>query len=128
MDINNSSKFEKGDRFLQNPINYFSDEILFQIGESYSKLVFYSYGKKINKDNLIEQDKDNKILNIEIQIPNHALKALSTFHCLIQLKDTAFKSLEDSITSPQLMLMKLKYYQKYNCNILIPILILILIM
>ena len=101
MDINNSSKFEKGDRFLQNPINYFSDEILFQIGESYSKLVFYSYGKKINKDNLIEQDKDNKILNIEIQIPNHALKALSTLSLLlIEFKDTALKSLEDRITSP----------------------------
>ena len=101
MDISNSSKFEKGDRFLQNPINYFSDEILFQIGESYSKLVFYSYGKKINKDNLIEQDKDNKILNIEIQIPNHALKALSTLSLLlIEFKDTALKSLEDRITSP----------------------------
>jgi len=101
MDINNSSKFEKGDRFLHNPINFFSDEILFQIGENYSKIVFYSYGKKINKDNLIEQDKDNKTLNIEIQIPNHALKTLSTLSLLlIEFKDTALKSLEDRITSP----------------------------
>src|SRR6476620_328089 len=101
MDISNSSKFEKGDSFLQNTINYFSDEILFQIEKSYSKLVLYSYGKKINKDNLIEQDKDNKIYKIEIQIPNNALKALSTLSMLlIEFKDTALKSLEDRINSP----------------------------
>ncbi len=101
MGINNNSKIEKGNNLLHNPINFFSDEILFQIGENYSKLVFYSYGKKINKDNHIEQDKDNKTFHIEIQIPNHALKTLSTLSLLlIEFKDTALNSLEDRITSP----------------------------
>jgi hypothetical protein len=96
VNVKNNFNVEKKIDLSPNYVNTFADEIIFQIGEKYSKLIFYNYGKNISEDDHLEQDRTHKTFNVEVKIPNHALKTLSVFSLsLSQIKDSVLSSLQN---------------------------------
>ena len=88
--INNAGN-QKKIQYSMNYKNTLTDDIIFQVGEHYSKLIFYNYDKTIDSENQTKQDMTTKIINTEIIIPNQVLRNLSnTINLLFQTKEGLF--------------------------------------
>jgi hypothetical protein len=67
---------------------------MFQIGDHFSKLILYNYGKIIDSTNQTKQDMTAKIVNTEIVIPKEVLKSLfGIIYYIFEVKDGLLNSI-----------------------------------
>jgi hypothetical protein len=95
---NNPIKTQKEIDYFPNYKSAFADDIMLQIGEHSSKLVFYNYHKIIDTANQTKQDLNKKIINTEIVIPNQVLKNLSyIMHYMLEIKNGLLSSIQPQL-------------------------------